>query len=806
MRQNLPLSQAFDETLISRRTFMKWGTALAGTAALGSTLGPTLVDIAAQAQAGVVAAAGESTLMTTACYHNCGGRCILYAEVQDGVVKNILPDIQVEDTVDMPRAIPCVRGRTQMNRVYAAERLKYPMKRVGQRGENKFERITWEEALDTIASEMIRLKEAHGNEAFYFHYASGTQWRGPDGRAPIRRLMRLFGGYTGYYGTYSAACYAAALPYITGMGSNSADDLLNSKLVVLFSCNPVVTRNGGDGVGYYCMKAKENGTKFIVVDPVMNDSAVALDAEWIPINPGTDVALIAAMAYVMVQEDIYDHEFMATHSVGFDESTLPEGAPANSSWMAYIMGDADGVVKSPEWAAPITGIPAARIVQLAREIALTKPCALTQGYGWQRRAFGEQPVRALPILAAMSGNFGISGGGTGMDIGSGTSFKSGGFPEPANPITANISVFLWPDMITRGTEMTTAVKDGDGLRGTERLTSNMKFMWNHGGNCITNQHSDINGTIEMLRDDSQLELIVTSEVMMTPSCLVSDILLPAASGFEADNLITGNGAGRVNWLMYSHQVIEPLFEAQTDLWVAEQLAERLGILEAYQEGHTTREDWMREMVAVSQAEYPDFPTYEEFKEIGIYKRFTQGQVVAGAAFREDPVANPLSTETGKIEIYSPFLANLNYPEGMPAIPTYIPEWEGVSDPLRERFPLLMTTNHVVHRSHSTFANIDILQEAHHHVMMINPLDAAARGIQNGDMVHVFNDRGTIEIEARVTPRIRPGNINVWQGTWHNPNTNGVDIGGCANTLTKYHPTPFAKGNPQHTNLVQVEKV
>lgn len=804
MSQKGQLVQIFDETLLSRRSFIKWGSALTGTAALANGLGPTLVK--SGDAVGQAAAAGESKLMTTACYHNCGGRCILYAEVQDGVVKRIVPDIQEEDGVDTPRAIPCLRGRTQIERVYAAERLKYPMKRVGKRGENKFERISWEEALDTIASEMTRLKEEYGNEAFFFHYASGTQWRGPDGRSPIRRLMRLHGGYTGYYGTYSAACYSAAMPYITGMGSNSADDLMNSKLAVFFSFNPVVTGSGGDNQGYYCLKAKENGTRFICVDPVLSDTAVALDAEWIPINPGTDVALIAAMAHVMVKEDIYDKEFMATHAAGFDEDTLPEGAPKNSSWMAYIMGDEDGVEKTPEWAAEITGIPAARIVQLARDIALTKPCALLQGYGWQRRAFGEQPVRALPVLAAMSGNFGIPGGGTGMGFGSGTSIKSGGFPESTNPIPTSISVFMWPDMIERGTEMTPDVKDGDGVRGGDKVGANMKFMWNHGGNTLTNQHSDINATIKMLEDDSKLEMIVTCEVMMTPSCLVSDILLPSATGFEADNLITGRGAGRANWLMYSHQLVEPMYETRTDLWIAEQLAERLGFLEDYQEGHATREDWLRDMVAVSQEAYPDFPSFEEFKEQGIYKVFSEGQFVAGAAFREDPEANPLSTETGKIEIYSPYLASLDYPDGMPALPKYIPEWEGVSDPLRDTYPLLMTTNHATQRSHSTFHNIDILREAHHQTVMINSNDAAARGIENGDTVRVFNDRGTIEIEARVSPRIRPGNVCVWQGAWHDPNKDGIDLGGCANTLTKYHPTPLAKGNPQHTNLVQVEKI
>ncbi|MCA9911740.1 MAG: molybdopterin-dependent oxidoreductase, partial [Anaerolineae bacterium] len=413
---------------MSRRSFVKWSSMLTGTAAAAAGIGlsPALVS-AVSAQEDGAATTDGSKLMTTACYHNCGGRCIIYAEVQDGVVKRLVPDIQEEDTFEKPRAIPCVRGRTQINRVYAAERLKYPMKRVGKRGENKFERISWEEALDTIADNMKRIKEEYGNEALYFHYASGTQWRGPDGRPPIRRLMRLYGGYTDYYGSYSAACYSAVLPYITGTGSNSADDLVNSNLVVLFSCNPVVTRNGGDNQGYYYLLAKEKGTRFISVDPVLTDSAIALDAEWIPINPGTDVALIAALAHVMVKEDIYDKEFMETHTVGFFESNLPEGAPRDSSFMAYIMGDDDGVEKTPEWAAAITGIPAQRIIQLAREIALTSPCCLTQGWGWQRRAYGEQPVRALPILAAMSGNFGIAGGGTGMSTGSGSSIRAGSF-------------------------------------------------------------------------------------------------------------------------------------------------------------------------------------------------------------------------------------------------------------------------------------------------------------------------------------------------------------------------------------------
>jgi len=792
-------SKVLDDTVLTRRSFMKWSTALGSTAALAGGLQAVAGDAA------TAKAAGEITRLTTGCYHNCGGKCVIYAEVQDGVVKRILPDLDEEDSIDHPREIPCVRGRTQIARVYSPERLKYPMKRVGKRGEGKFERISWEEALDTIASEMKRLMDAYGPESFYFHYATGTQWRGPDGRACIRRLMRLFGGYTDYFGNYSDAQIAAARPFITGTGSNSSDDLLNSKLCVMFGVNSLVTRAGGANSGYYCSLAKQAGVRFISIDPVYTDTAVTLDAEWIPINPGTDAALVAALAHVMVKEDLYDKDFMAKYVVGFDEDTLPEGAPKNGSYMAYIMGDEDGVEKTPEWAAEITGIPAQRIIALAREIAQVKPCAIVQELGVQRRAYGEQAVRAIPILAAMTGNFGVSGGGTGLDFGSGTPIKMGAMPLPDNPVPTKISVYLWPDMIERGEEMTSGPRDK--IRGAEKVGANMKFMWNHGGNCLTNQHSDINATIKMLEDDTKLELLVTTEVMMTPSCLVSDILLPSASGFEADNILTGVGAGRASWAMYSHAVIEPMYETRPDLWMAEQLAERLGLLDVYQEGHTTREDWIRDIIAPAQEAYPDFPaTVEEFKEKGVYKVFSKGQTIAGKAFVEDPEANPLTTESGKIQVYSPTLAAWNEPEELPAIPKYIPEWEGVSDPLREKFPLMMIGSHAVQRSHSTFGNLDVIQEAHQHNIRINPVDAAARGIKNGDMVKVFNDRGVIEVKAKVTPRIRPGVVDVPQGTYHKPDANGVDKGGCINTLTKYHPSPLAKGNPQHTNLVQVEKL
>jgi anaerobic dimethyl sulfoxide reductase subunit A len=349
----------------------------------------------------------------------------------------------------------------------------------------------------------------------------------------------------------------------------------------------------------------------------------------------------------------------------------------------------------------------------------------------------------------------------------------------------------------------------DRIHGGDRLAANMKFMWNFGGNTIINQHSDVNGTAKMLQDESKLEFIVTVDVMMTPSARYSDILLPDATGFEAEDIITGEGHGEKGnhaWALFNHQVIQPMYETQPSLWVAEQLADRLGLGDDFRAGHNTPDDWMNDMIASAQKSYSDFPSLDDFRKTGIYKVSSKQPVIAFADFSADPVAHPLKTPTGLIEIYSPTLAGLNDPKEIPAIPKYIPEWEGVSDPLRSKYPLLMSTTHWVGRSHSTFDNVDYMREAHPQAIWINTLDAKQRGIKNGDMVKVFNDRGEVHLPAYVTNRIRQGATNMPQGVWYKLDANGVDTHGTGNMLTNYRPTPFAKGFTAHTNLVQVEKL
>jgi anaerobic dimethyl sulfoxide reductase subunit A len=198
--------------------------------------------------------------------------------------------------------------------------------------------------------------------------------------------------------------------------------------------------------------------------------------------------------------------------------------------------------------------------------------------------------------------------------------------------------------------------------------------------------------------------------------------------------------------------------------------------------------------------------------MGVFKmKNPGGPSVALKTFREDPVANPLTTPSGKIEIFSQALWDISktweLPEGdvITAIPVYAPEPEGYADPLRDKYPLQLIGHHYKQRTHSSYGNVEWLQKALPQEVWINPLDAEARGIELGDEVLVYNDRGTVKLPAKVTPRIMPGVISIPQGAWFKPNSEGIDEGGNVNTLTSLRPSPLAKANPQHTNLAQVKK-
>jgi len=801
---------------ISRRTLMKNSALVGLVAAAGGVTMPFR-----HAQAAGTATDSKLTdekVVWSACTVNCESRCPLRMHVVDGEIRYVETDNTGDDNYEgLHQVRACLRGRSMRRRVYNPDRLKFPMKRVGARGEGKFIRNSWEEAFETISGSLKDIIGKYGNEAVYLNYGTGTlggtmtrSW--PPGSTLIARLMNCCGGYLNHYGDYSSAQIAAGLNYTYGgwADGNSPSDIENSKLVVFFGNNPGETRLSGGGVTYYLAQAREkSNARMIIIDPRYTDTAAGREDEWIPIRPGTDAALAAALAHVMITENLVDQPFLDKYCVGYDEKTLPAGAPANGHYKAYILGSGeDATAKTPEWASKITGITVDKIVKLAREIGQAKPAFIAQGWGPQRHANGELATRGIAMLAILTGNVGINGGNSGACEG----FYSLPFvrmPAFENPVTTSIPFFLWTDAVKRGPELT-ALKDG--IRGKDKLSVPIKFIWNYAGNSLINQHSEINRTHDILQDDKQCEMIVVIDNHMTASARYADIILPDCTASEQMDFCLDASSGNMAYVIFADQVIKPRFECKNIYEMTSELAKRMGVEHKFTEGRT-QEEWMRHLYQQSVQAIPALPDFDTFRQQGIFKqRDPEQHHVAYKSFREDPLANPLETPSGKIEIYSAALADiaakwqLEKEDIIDPLPVYAAGFENYDDPLASRYPLQLTGFHFKGRVHSTYGNVDVLKAACRQEMWINPMDAAQRGINNGDMIRIFNDRGEVQIAAKVTPRMMPGVVALGEGAWYTPDSKRIDRAGSINVLTSQRPSPLAKGNPSHTNLVQVAKV
>ncbi|WP_324653580.1 DMSO/selenate family reductase complex A subunit [Georgenia sp. H159] len=842
----------------TRRTFLKWSAVTGGAAALVSTVSDLGMPGSSPSAAAAEGMADADRTVWSACTVNCGSRCPLRLQVKDGTVVRVLPDNTGTDELGSQQVRACVRGRSMRHRIYNPDRLKRPMKRKPgtRRGEEQWEEISWEQALDEITDKMKEIKARYGNEAFYINYGTGVlgstmacSW--PPDATPFARLMNTWGGYLDHYSDYSTTEITQAYPYFYGswVNGNSFDDAANAQLQVMFGNNPLETRmSGGGQLAVTQMTRRAHGVRTIVIDPRYSETAALLGDEWIPVRPGTDAALVAGMIHVMLAEGLHDQAFLDRYCVGFDEDSLPEGAPANSSYRAYVEGTGpDGVEKTPEWAADVTGLPARRIRQLAREIAGAKPCAITQGWGPQRHANGENTARAIFLLACVTGNVGIPGGGTGAREGA----QSLPFVKPFNTGTINpsekiISVFSWLDAIDHGPEMDTfnsgvcekpapGVRDNkvpvddDGNPTNTALDVPIKMVWQYGGNSIVNQTGDNNRSVEILSDESKCELIVVCDIQYTVSARYADYILPGTSTAEESDVHPGENGGPMAYGIVSTQAIEPLYECRSIFDICTDMARRLGTEPEFTEGKS-REDWLRETIEATRANDPDLPDYDEWKEIGIYRK-DLGPAISMADFRADPEANPLATPSGKIEVYSSRLAAMaekwtfgTFRPELPGdklspLPEFVETWEGaVAARHSEEYPLQVIGHHFKARTHSSYGNVDWLKEAHRQQVWLNVLDATSRGIDNGDEVFVYNDRGTVRLEAKVTERIMPGVVSIPQGAWFDPQPasavtppsganpdHPVDTAGSVNSLTSLHPSPLAKGNAVHTTIANIVK-
>jgi anaerobic dimethyl sulfoxide reductase subunit A len=767
--------------------------------------------------------------------HNCGGRCLLKAHVRDGVIVRIETDDRPDHHAD-PQLRACTRGRAYLRRQYHPDRLLHPLKRVGRRGEGRFERIGWDEALDLLAGQIQRVRTEHGNGALFVPYGTGS-YNQTNGSQTARRLLNLYGGCLGIWNSYSWGAINVATPTVYGTvrTGNQRQDWLNARYILMWSWNPSEMRDGTNSE-YFVKLARERGARVVCIDPRLSMSAAALADEWVPIRPGTDAAMMAAMAHVILDEGLHDADFVRTHCQGVDGTQMPPGCEGAESWADYLRGIRDGQPKTPAWAEPITGVPRETIARLAREYATTRPGVLYQGYGMQRRAHGEQVVRAGAALAAITGNVGVSGGwASGLAL----QAPDGGplwnvFPVGENPVGAAIPCFLWTEAVLRGRGM--GAEDGvlfdvdgaaegaesaagavagrvagaeepggeSGLPPGRRLDSDIKLIWAVASNALVNQHANINRTARILTDESRVEFLAVQDHFLTPTARFADLVLPAATQFEVWGVEDGWKYGDEVILM--PPLVDAPGECRSDYRICAGVAERLGIGAAYTEGRDER-GWVEwALDRFRETRFPDLPSLDEFEatNAGVHSRAVTEPAVALADFRADPVANPLPTPSGKIEIFSKALHDMADP-AIPAVPTYLQEWESPFGPEAERYPLQAMGHHTMGRVHSTHDNNDWLNEAFPHRAFLNELDARARGIADGDDVRVWNDRGQMVLPCRVTPRVMPGVVDIPQGAWWSPDADGVDRRGCINVLTSERWTALGHATAQHSVMVQVER-
>lgn len=814
---------------VSRCSFLTWSAAVGGGTALVASSGQFLgMPEPGPAAAHAVEGIPNATTTWSACVINCGSRCPLRLQVVDGQIKRVLPDNTGDDSLLGRQIRACVRGRNMRERVYNPDRIKKPLKRREgtKRGEGVWDEISWDEAMQLYADQMQRCIKEYGNESLFMVYGSGVWNAHISSGALAKRLFNIMGGQLTYYGNYSFSQLGTITKYHYGVSgdlpSNSIENTVqHSRMWVLWGHNPMETRMSGGGNLFTSIQAsKKDGLHITVIDPRYSDTAATIADDWIAPRPGTDAALIAGIIKHICDNNLQDQQFLDKYCVGFDEHTMPEGVPANLSYRSYIDGlGPDGIEKTPEWAARITGVPAKRIRDFAIQLATTKPVNIVQGWGPQRHANGENQTRAIYLLSNVLGQVGIPGGGNGGQEGYFwplTPWISAG----DNPIETKIPNFGWADAIDHGPEMTAL---NAGIRGAEKLKTGIKFMVEFGGNMLASQHGDNGRLRKLLQDDSKCEFICVIDNQFTRSAELADLVLPDTTTAERWDLVPSEYTGDMAYLVMCEPAIEPLHDSKPGYDIFAGIAEKLGKKEEYTEGRTL-EDWARHLYDESRKAVPSLPaTFDEMRKVGVHRYYAnmdkpeEGTFVSMKEFRDDPEANPLETPSGKIEIFSKDLYEMSktweFPEKkkgdkVSAIPEYVATWEGAEEAMEQgaKYPIQLIGHHYKQRTHSSYGNLSKSREAHPQALWLSPMDAEQRGITDGDIVGIFNDRGRVEIQVKVTPRIMPGVASLPQGAWIEWDSNGVDHGGSVNVLSSFHPAPVSKGNCQHTSLVQVELV
>lgn len=710
--------------------------------------------------------------------------------------------------------------------VYSQTRIKAPMVRRqflqnfdrSLRGKDEWVELSWQQALDLVHQQIMQVRCKFGADSIF---AGSYGWKSSgslhSSRNLLHRYMNLTGGFVNSFSDYSTGAAQHILPHIIGGNEvyeqpTSWEQVLeNTQQIILWGANPINTlRNSWtatdqQGIAYF-KKFQQTGKPIICIDPIRNESCQQLGAQWIPIHTATDVPLILAMAYTLIQQNLHDKSFLQSHCVGF------------AQFEQYVLGHSDNQPKTPQWASQICGVPAQQIEWLVLECAKRRTMIMP-GWGLQRQRHGEQTPWALVVLAAMLGQIGLAGGGIGFSYSNG----NGGVPRSqASPIAA---ISAMPNSIKTPpvnqsiivSKLTDALLNPGktiDFNGKKLTYPEIKLIYWAGGNPLVH-HQDTN---QMLRAWQKPDCIIVNEINWTPTARMADIVLPVTTSFERNDLIV-SGSFSMSSLIPMRQLVAPQFQAKNDYDIFLELAQRAGVGEQFSENKSEMQ-WLEQFYQLFAAQLKvqsavEIPSFFEFWQRNQPLQFqateSNKKAIRYQQFRQNPEQNPLRTESGKIEIFCQRIAEMNY-QDCGGYPTWLEPEEFIGSTNAE-YPLALVTPHSYYRLHSQLAHTSLRQKYAIHdrePVMIHPQDAAARGIQTGDIVRIRSPRGQVLAGALVSADIIAGNIALHEGAWFDPtyDENGQLLckNGSPNVLTRDEgSSKLAQGNCANTCIVEIEK-
>jgi biotin/methionine sulfoxide reductase len=678
------------------------------------------------------------------------------------------------------------------------------------RGADTFVEVSWPQALDLVAKELQRVYGDFGPTAvFGGSYGWASAGRFHHAQSQVHRFLNLLGGYVRSVNTYSSGAAMVIIPHVLGPYDHFERksvtwDAIEQRTELVVSFGGMAIKNAdvhGGGNSQHIVRdklkgASSRGARFILISPLRDDFPPEANAEWLSIVPGTDVALMLGLAHVLVKDGLHDRGFLDRYTVGYQR------------FEDYLLGRADGVEKSAEWASGLSGISADTIRTLARRMAAARTL-ITVSHSLQRADHGEQPVWMGIVLAAMLGQIGLDGGGYSYSLGAlgntgkrQLSVRLPTLDQFKNPVPDFIPVARIADMLLNpGATFN--------YNGLTRQYPDIRLVYWAGGNPF-HHHQDINKLRSAFR---RPETIIVHETAWTSSARHADIVLPATTTLERDDI----GASGGDPLMIAMKaLIEPVGEARDDYEIFSGIARRLGTLDAFTESRTSKE-WLaflyeptRNALAAGGHDAPDFETFWERGELLLPLQPDDGG--PARAFRQDPVAAALPTPSGKIEIFSQTIESFNYDDCRGHPQWYAPRAE---TPVEEGFyPLHLVCNQPHQRLHSqldygAFSRSTKIKGRE--PVRINPNDAAARGISDGDIVKLFNGRGNCLAAAVLDHGVREGVMQLATGAWFEPDEPSADKANCIhgnpNILTRDIGTSqLAQGSTGQLTKVDVERL